>query len=747
MPRPKVRAEDRRRAVIACVPCQNSKKRCDSQTPCANCRRRDYVPYCVYDPEAARPRRKAQHRAMSRSSDITASGNDDCSSLDYIVCSDVALSVNGGDTPERVQAPQTPESTAGQQVNETPDTTFSSCMSNAGGQDKGSEGGNLSMGDSASLSFLDFLRHTFLCYMGPSPFTDKERAKAMLESSYPQAPHDIADDGPDSQLTLEEKRDYIQRFLVATTGIIYIYSPKQLYELLEETEDDREHSSASGPSKPCQKRAIIDLVIAVGGQGCRTSPKTLYHAQKHFDRGQKVAFEGMLLDPTGDLVAIFLLMSIYMVNACKRDGAFIYLGVATRVAHAIGLHRPESYRNLSPETHRFRLQVWKSLRILDIAFGAVLAQTPASSPRRGISNPSFSVPDGPEPCTPEFTSMSACYGVCTILEQITYHLNNNKKQDTSLASIRDLLRQLRDWSSALPSSMTNCTVSSSISPEQWWQTLGNFAVSAFYYYTVMLATRPILISYMLGKLKRLDRSDGSLGSHSASDRETKELAQVCIDAAVLLVETTRRTGSAGLLIQNMTLLKLRAWIFSACLIMAYSLFVEATLSEKSTTFETEAALHSGIGIIRDLDRTSPQAHRYLDVLTELRNALQSYRERLIPPRRKSSGQFLSQIFTLDQEKSTPAASEHEMTGLASSVVPPELGDESSGGLLMLQQVTEATQNMNNMWRIPDEGQAFVDECLPLAIGGLDVHWNGISVQGTDSFLFDTEPFTEMLSHF
>ncbi|KAH7169405.1 hypothetical protein DER46DRAFT_635317 [Fusarium sp. MPI-SDFR-AT-0072] len=740
MPRPKVRAEDRRRAVIACVPCQNSKKRCDSQTPCANCRRRDYVPYCIYDPEAARPRRissKAQRRAMSRSSDIVSSGNDDCSSLDYIVCSDEAISANESDTREQVQVqvPQTPESSQGQQSNETPDTTYSSCISNVGSQDKGSDGENLSMGDSASLSFLDFLRHTFLCYMGPSPFTDKERAKAMLESSYPQASHDIAEGSPDSQLTLEEKRDYIQRFLVATTGIIYIYSPKQLLELLEETEERRGHSGASRPSQPCQKSAIIDLAIAVGGQGCRTSPKTLYHAQKHFDRGQKVAFEGMLLDPTGDLVAIFLLMSIYMVNACKRDGAFIYLGVATRVAHAIGLHLPESYRNLTPETHRFRLQVWKSLRILDIAFGAILAQTPASSPGRGISNPSFSVPDGPEPCNAEFTSMSACYGVCTILEQIIYHLNN--KQDTHLTSIKELLRQLRDWSSALPSSMTNCTVSSPISPEQWWQTLGNYAVSAFYYYAVMLATRPILISYMLVKLKRLDSS--------GTDRETKELAQVCIDAAVLLVETTRRTQSAGLLIQNMTLLK--AWIFSACLIMGFSLFVEASLSEKSTTFETEAALHSGIGIIRDLDRTSPQAHRYLDVLTELRNALQSYRERLVPPRRKSTGQFLSQIFVLDQEHSAPADSDHDMAASTSSIVPSELGDESSGGLLMLQQITDATQNMGNMWRIPDEIQAFGDECLPMAMGGSDVHWNGISVQGTDNFLFDTEPFTEMLSHF
>jgi hypothetical protein len=127
-----------------------------------------------------------------------------------------------------------------------------------------------------------------------------------------------------------------------------------MLELLEETEESRGHSDANSASQPYHKGAIIDLAIAIGGQGCRTSPKSLYHAQKHFDRGQKLAFEGMLLDPTGDLVAIFLLMSIYMLNACKRDGAFIYLGVATRVAHAIGLHLPESYRNLRPETHRFR---------------------------------------------------------------------------------------------------------------------------------------------------------------------------------------------------------------------------------------------------------------------------------------------------------------------------------------------------------------------------------------------------------
>lgn len=70
----------------------------------------------------------------------------------------------------------------------------------------------VSMGDSPSLSFLDFLRHAFQHYMGPSPFTDKEKAKAMLQSVYSKPSDDMSSE---SDLTLEEKRDYIQRFLIA----------------------------------------------------------------------------------------------------------------------------------------------------------------------------------------------------------------------------------------------------------------------------------------------------------------------------------------------------------------------------------------------------------------------------------------------------------------------------------------------------------------------------------------------------
>jgi hypothetical protein len=49
MPRPKVRPENRQRAVRACLPCKSSKKRCNSLMPCSSCIRRDCVSQCVYD--------------------------------------------------------------------------------------------------------------------------------------------------------------------------------------------------------------------------------------------------------------------------------------------------------------------------------------------------------------------------------------------------------------------------------------------------------------------------------------------------------------------------------------------------------------------------------------------------------------------------------------------------------------------------------------------------------------------------
>jgi hypothetical protein len=133
------------------------------------------------------------------------------------------------------------------------------------------------------------------------------------------------------------------------------------------------------------------------------------------------------------------------------------------------------------------------------------------------------------------------------------HLDH--KRDVNITSIEEFLTRLRRWSQSLPPSVRSSSVTWPLPPEKRRQALGNFAVSCFYYFSVILITRPILISYLLMKLKLLDPSTATSAPCLASSPEAEQIAQVCVDAAILMAETARRAQSAGLLIQNMCLLK------------------------------------------------------------------------------------------------------------------------------------------------------------------------------------------------
>lgn len=86
------------------------------------------------------------------------------------------------------------------------------------------------------------------------------------------------------------------------------------------------------------RAAIKDLMIAIGAQSCSSDPETAQKERFFFTRGQLRAFANMLEDPSMDLVRVFLLMAFYMFGACRRNAAFMYLGVAARSAVALGLH-------------------------------------------------------------------------------------------------------------------------------------------------------------------------------------------------------------------------------------------------------------------------------------------------------------------------------------------------------------------------------------------------------------------------
>lgn len=121
-------------------------------------------------------------------------------------------------------------------------------------------------------------------------------------------------------------------------GFLDLYTPAELSSLLAET-----HQAQDIPN---EQTAALYIVIAIGGQFRASSQLDLYYSRKFFELGQKAAFLGMAEDPSLTLTRTFILMAFYMLGACRRNAAFMYLGIAAKSAYALGLHVTEHYASL-----------------------------------------------------------------------------------------------------------------------------------------------------------------------------------------------------------------------------------------------------------------------------------------------------------------------------------------------------------------------------------------------------------------
>ena len=101
------------------------------------------------------------------------------------------------------------------------------------------------------------------------------------------------------------------------------------------------------------QRSLADLIVAIGLQ-CEASGDTHDREIAYFRESQVQVFAGMLEDPDIDMVRTFLVMSFYLLGECRRNTAFLYLGIATRAAVALGLHSRETYTDMNDPKHQLR---------------------------------------------------------------------------------------------------------------------------------------------------------------------------------------------------------------------------------------------------------------------------------------------------------------------------------------------------------------------------------------------------------
>ncbi|KAH0842483.1 putative Fungal specific transcription factor [Fonsecaea pedrosoi] len=705
MPRPKVRPEDRQRSAKACLPCKASKKRCNAQQPCSNCVRRRTPSSCRYiEPGHARhlvpQSRDTQPQVLRRPGDESSRV--------------VGASRYGNSTVSEVST-QIPGATN----SASPAVSALTPQKLTGGRMLlNSRGDKVYIGGFASLSFLQFLRRTIRQQMGPSLFTENTRRHVMLEAtSLEDTNHNFIED-------VDQKRSMIDVYFAATNGIVDLFSREEVevYLTIVNTPniEKREYMTAA-----------LDLIVAIGAQ-CRAADQSdRQYAVRLFSRAQKMALASGLEDPCLDMVRCFLLMTFYMLGACRRNAAFMYMGIASQAASALGLHVTEQYRHFNVSDQNVRLRTLKTLRVLDVMYCSILGRPYSTgairTDRVALNNMDIRT------SSPREVTLNASFRVCTIIADITQRLDCDGS--ISLGAAQEFLKRLQEWSLSLPDDMRQFKkpIAQPLTLPEQEQMIGNIHVSCVYYFAVMLVTRPFLISHLMHQMTGIAGEGSDTMAISGTQADVVDVAQACIDAAMLMANVCYEALQSNILLKQMCIMK--AWVFAAGLVLGFSMFA---LSE--SRFDMDDSFNNAREVLRNLSLQSPQAEHYYEILSGFADVILRHRQHLSREKRRFKNKYVDQILTLDVSPSaagsqstssprTPLSTERNLGVVDSAVAGGSIIGGDDGGL-------GSEFDPNEQLQMTDYSQ------WPLENGGgFDFGmfgWDNFAMQISENFSLDNE---------
>ncbi|KAF4986736.1 hypothetical protein FGRMN_10701 [Fusarium graminum] len=432
MPRPIVPAHQRQRAAEACNLCRETKKRCSGSAPCTQCVRRGLDQQCfiTYAPRGSRTRARAAASLQAAARSNTTARTS--------ISSQQSVPSNL-DTDEGYR----PLSPSHSQQDDEKESQTDGSSTNPPRMLLNSRGERVYIGSAASISFLQIVRNLVSQQIGPSAFSHNEKSDTMLEIESPSAT--THDEPSILRLDHEQKKRYLRSYHVVTEALIHVFDTSELEELLG-LDQDTEYLTPTILSP--LKQASIDLVIAIGAQ-CESLSSARTTGQAYFRKARTQAFVGFLEDPDLDMVRTFLLMAFFMLGECRRNAAFMYLGVAAKAALALGLHSRESYAAKPDLGDQSKLRVWMSVCILDKLVNSLLGRPSASAQIR--SDSSSKLDDVAQPGDRITECLVAANKVSSIINDITDTLYDQKKVTTPI--VEQFLQDIERWKRELPASV------------------------------------------------------------------------------------------------------------------------------------------------------------------------------------------------------------------------------------------------------------------------------------------------------
>ncbi|EGZ68992.1 hypothetical protein NEUTE2DRAFT_115031 [Neurospora tetrasperma FGSC 2509] len=311
-------------------------------------------------------------------------------------------------------------------------------------------------------------------------------------------------------------------------------------------------------------------------------PESESIAQAYFDHARDLAFANL----SGNLglasVQSFLLITLYMLGACQINGAFIFFGIAARSAFSIGIHRTEVNARFSPEIHRQRDRLWKSLRVVDLFLSTSMGRPPATSDVDCTVLYHAVDGEGREQTDPDFSGdylLNGSAQIFLIIEGIVLEVYSRRKISPQLTE--GISRELREWSARWlqrlkrvideerPRPSPRQTPLLTAAGSEAMVVNGACQVLASYYYAVILVSRPFLMVELRRRLAEGYPAEAFTARDGVVTSGKSKLADACIDAASLMVDPIQDLIERGLMARRAPVIV--SWLFASSLVLGLGL--------------------------------------------------------------------------------------------------------------------------------------------------------------------------------
>ncbi|CZS93758.1 uncharacterized protein RCO7_09432 [Rhynchosporium graminicola] len=471
----------------------------------------------------------------------------------------------------------------------------------------------LYIGDSAVLSFLQFIRILVEKVSGQSLFT-QDPMRHMIVEQIVSLPPNIRQTHliPDRQTA----NVLVDSYFTNINGLIEVCDAKTFMMTLDQCYTD---PLKIDPDWLCLLHLIfaIGLVMASPIPGSfedsiikrlRANPsvdqaEVFYANAKHLN-DPSTGFE----DSGFWSIQALTLMTVYMLAVSRRNAAYAYHRMAVTSSFALGLHREESMNFFGGAEQSVRRNLWRSLFVLDRFLSTSLGRPTAireedCSGNTLLTGERSPFSQAPFPTTANATytgpnavgleaSVRSCHAIGVILEKVYL----KRKISTKLA--QEIAHHCKGWNKALDPSLSHRQARSA-SPSQGMAILH---VNLLDCHSVILLTRPFLIFLMFKKFLSPGES-----SQRAQTSRMEKLASACVIASTSSIALVQSARECKYLSQRNPFVLY--FLFAASLIVLSNEFCGLYQNPDAST-----SLNQAIGIMHYFSQQDPQARRLLDIL-------------------------------------------------------------------------------------------------------------------------------------